>query len=62
MIQNAFDNYNITDNDLVWFIEYFKIGVDILRDYKDPDKQFKDGKHFIFDCNFNILKEKHMFQ
>ena len=44
------------------FIEYFKIGVVIFRDYKNPDKQFKDGKYFISDCNFYILKEKYMFE
>ena len=61
IIQTFEDNYYITNNDLVRFIEYFKIGIVIIKDYANPDKQFKDEKYFISDCNFNILKQKHIF-
>ena len=48
----AKENYYITDNDLVRFMEHFKIGVAIINDYKNPKKQFKQSKYFISDCNF----------
>ena len=47
---------------MVWFIEYFKIGVVIIKDYKNPKKQFKQSKYVISDCNFNITKNKHVFE
>ena len=34
IIKEAKENYYITDNDLVRFIEYFKIGIVIIKDFK----------------------------
>ena len=38
IIKEAKENYYIRDNDLVRFIEYFKIGVIIIKEYKNPNK------------------------
>ena len=57
-IHNTADNYYLTDNDFVRFMEYFNIGIVIIKDYANPDQQFKDGKYFISDCNFNAMKGK----
>ena len=38
IIKEAKENYFITDNDLVQFIEYFKIGDVIIKDYKNLKK------------------------
>ena len=62
IIKEAKENYYIADNDLVRFIEYFKIGVVIIKDYKKRKKQFKQSKYFISDCNFNVTKKKHVFE
>ena len=50
----------MTNNDFVRFIEYFKIGIVIIKDYANPYKQFQDEKYFISDCNFNLLKHKYI--
>ena len=60
-IQDTANNYYMTNNDFVRFIEYFKIGIVFIKDYANPDQQFKDGKYFISDCNFNAIKQKHIF-
>ena len=62
IIKEAKENYYITANDLVQFIEYFKISVVIIKDNKNPNKQFKENKYFISDCNFNVIKKKHVFE
>ena len=62
IIKQAKENYYITDNDLMRFIEYFKIGVVIIKEYKTLKKHFETSKYFISDCNFNVAKKKHMFE
>ena len=62
IITEAKENYYITDNDLVQFTEYFNVGVVIIKDYKNLKKQFKERKYFIYDCNFNVTKNKHVFK
>ena len=44
------------------FIEYFKIGVVIIKDYKNLNKWLKESRYFISDCNFNVTKKKRMFE
>ena len=60
-IQDTADNYYMTNNDFVRFMEYFNIGIVIIKDYANPDQHFKDGKYFISDCNFNAMKGEHIF-
>ena len=62
IIKAAKENYHFTENDLVQFTEYFKIGVVIIKDYKNPKKQLKESKYFISDCNLNVTKKKYMFE
>ena len=46
---------------MVRFIEYFKIGVVIINNYKNPTIQFNKSKYFVSDFNFHVAKKKHMF-
>ena len=62
IITDAKENYYITDTNLVQFIEYFKIGVVMSKDYKNPNKQFKESKYFISDSYFHVAKKKDMFE
>ena len=62
IINQAKENYYIADNDFVRFIDYFNIGVVIIKDYKNPKNLFKESKYFISDCDFNASKKKHMFE
>ena len=62
IITDAKENCYITDNDLVRFIEHFKIVVAMIKDYKNPKKQFKQSEYFISDCNFHFTKSKHIFK
>ena len=41
IITDAKENYYITDNDLAQFIEYFKIGVVMIKDYKNQGNNSK---------------------
>ena len=58
IIKEAKENHYITDNDLVQFIEYFKISVVIIKYYTNLKIQFKESKYFICDYNFNVTKKK----
>ena len=60
-IHNTADNYYLTNNDFVRFMEYFKIGIVLIKDYANPDQHFKDGKYFISDCYFYTMKGEHIF-
>ena len=60
IINQAKENYYITDNDLVRLIEYFEVSVVIVKDYKNLNKQFIASKYFISDCNFNVTKKKYI--
>ena len=34
----------------------------MIKDYKNPKKQFKESKYFATDCNFHVAKKKYVFE